>query len=185
MELKIEDRIKEYFKIEKQIKDLNKRLIATRDKIEEYKELLKNVNMEFYIDLGCQQYSDEIKAKGGKPSSKVEQEIERRYRQVENYLAHYIREECYIEDKIHNLQIDIEHMDMAFEELNSVEKEVVIERFKNKNSMKKISWKLFGGAERTAYRVYNKAIEKIENGRVLAESWQTFGREMAESWQNS
>lgn len=185
MELKIEDRIKEYFKIEKQIKDLNKRLIVTRNKIEEYRELLKDVNMKFYVELGCQQYSDDIKGQGGKPCSKIEQEIERKYAQIENYLAHYIREECYIEDKIHNLQIDIEYMNVAFEELNSVEKEVVIERFKNKNSMRKISWKLFGGAERTAYRVYNKAIEKLESGRLLAESWQTFGREMAESWQTS
>lgn len=159
--------------------------MITRKRIEEIRETLKGTNINFSTDIKAQQYSDDIVGQGGKPSSKVEQELERRYSQIETYLEHYIKEESYIMDKIYNLQIDIEHMDLAFNGLNDIEKKVIIQKFKEKHSMRKIAYTLFGGAERTAYRAYEKALVKIEDGRLLAEKWQTFGREVAEDWQVS
>lgn len=181
----VENIVKDYFKNVKELKDQELKLIEIRNKLKEYKEMLKGANLKFYVDLGCQQYTDDILGQGGKPCSRVEKELEKRYRQIENYLEHYIRHESYTLDRIHNLNIDIEPIGGAMKELSPLELEVITRRYKEKESVKAISHKLFGGVEKTVYRINKRAFEKIEDNIEVSDICPKLVREMSESCQIS
>lgn len=181
----VERVVKEYFKNLKELKDQEDKLVEIKSKLVEYKEMLKGANLKFYVDLGCQKYVDDIQGQGGKPTSKVEQELEKRYRQIENYLEYYIRHESHTLDRIHNLNIDIEPVRGAMKELSPLELEVITRKYKEKESVKAISHKLFGGVEKTVYRINKKAFEKMEDNIKVSDVCPKVVREMSESCQIS
>ncbi len=146
--------IRELEKYKKQMKDI-------KNQIEYYRNAIKESKISFNTDLGCQQYSDEILGKGGKPSSKVEQQLEKKIEQLETYLEHYIREENYITDKIFNLEIDIRDIKKHLEKLEQEELKLIEERYREGLTVSSIAYKYFSGIERTAYRKYDELHKKI------------------------
>lgn len=153
--------IREYYEILREIKGLSERLEDTRKRKKYYKALLEGRNIDLNTDLGCQKYSDEILGQGGKPSSKVEQEIERKYSQYEEYYVHAIKEENYLEDRIYNLELDIKDIEYMLKRLTDDEIKVLELKYKHRKPIKRIVIELFGGARTTAYRCIKDIEAKI------------------------
>lgn len=158
----MENKIKAYYINQRKLNVMKNKLKDIRFRIEEVEKKLTGSNISLKTDLGCQKYNNDIMAKGGKPSSKVEQEIESLYKQLESLLEKLKREEANTLEAIFKLETDIHNIEYALEQLDKQEIELLEARYKKHNSVRQIAYSMFGGIERTAYRNIRKVLGKLE-----------------------
>lgn len=85
---------------------------------------------------------------------------------------------------------EIQKIAKAMNKLNAYQRKLLYDRYIHKQELSDIMLYMDSGmSERTYYRELNRSLmsfaESYENGRLLAEKWQTSGREMADDWQRS
>lgn len=158
----MENKIKEYYINQRKLNVMENKLKDIRFRIEEVEKKLTGSNISLKTDLGCQKYIDDIMGQGGKPSSKVEQEIESLYNKLESLLENLKREEANTLEAIVKLETEIHNIEYALEQLDEQEIELLEARYKRHNQVRSIAIDMFGGVERTAYRALKKVLEKLE-----------------------
>lgn len=161
------DKIIEYYTNIKKLNRLKNRYEHIEKKIEEVAESMIGVHLILNSSIAAQNYSDDIKGQGGKPCSTMDREIEKIYKQRENYLLNLKKEKAYLYNDILELESRILNVENDMLCLEEAEIKLLEERFKYNKSVRVIASEMFFGVESTTYNKITEVLEKVKNNKNL------------------
>ena len=161
------DKIIGYYTNIKKINKFKNKHKEIEKKIDEVADSMIGAHIILNSSIPAQQYTDTIQGKGGKPTSSMDSEIEKIYRDRENLLLNLKREKAYLYNKILELEANNLKIENSMLHLEEHEVKLLEARFKYNKAVRVIANEMFYGVESTTYNKIKEVLEKVKNDKNL------------------